>query len=102
LARYVILGHGTFNPESGSFPPRPDTTLQFFSDTGQALTLLRGTIQTWLAWWDQLKDQGYPIQPKGVTYNLTVYPDSTDEYRDSAKTAYLGEASVVCIDSGQT
>src|ERR1700735_1887798 len=107
MGRYVILGHGTFNPESSSYPPEvlvpPDTTLQFFSDAGQKLTLPSGgDYAPVAAMWEQVKDEGLPIQPKGVTYNFKLLPDTTDGHRESAKAADWGGASVVFIDAGQT
>jgi hypothetical protein len=105
MGQYVIVGHGSFNPESSSYLPEvlipSDTTLQFFSDAGQKLVLPRGDYSQVGPMWNQLKDEGYPIQPKGVTYNFKLSPDTTDEHRESAKEADWGGASVVFIDAGQ-
>ena len=107
MAKYAILGHGGFDPTSGSYAPEvlvpPDTTLRFFSDAGQALVLptAKGDYTKVASTWSQLKDQGSPIQAKGVTYNYTLYPDTTDAHRESAKAADWDGASVVFVNSGQ-
>lgn len=107
MEKYVILGHGTIDPTSGGYAPEvlvpTDTTLRFFSDAGQKLVLpsadydeVAGSI------WDQLKDEGEPLGPKKVTYNLTLFPDSTPEHRENARNADWDGASVVFIDTGST
>jgi hypothetical protein len=106
VTKYVILGHGTFSPTSGGYAPEvlvpTDTTLSFFSDAGQALVLpssnygkVAGSI------WDQLEDEGDPLGPKKVTYNFTLFPDSTPEHRENARKADWGGASVVYITEGR-
>jgi len=46
--------------------------------------------------------RGFPIQPKGVTYNFRLTPDTTSEHRESARRADWGGANVLFVDSGQT
>ncbi len=107
MSRYVILGHGSFNPESSNYPPEVlvprDTTLQFVSEAGQRLTLPnKDYTDVALKMWDQLKKDGSPLPAGYVTYNFALFPDSTEEHRESAKAADWDGADVVFIDSGKT
>jgi hypothetical protein len=80
----------------------PDTKLQFFRDAGQSL-VLPGTDYDSVAkeLWDQLKEEGDPIGPKGVTYNYKLTPDKTEEHRENAEAADWGAgAEVYFLSSG--
>jgi|HubBroStandDraft_1064217.scaffolds.fasta_scaffold08830_2 hypothetical protein len=104
--KYVILGHGSFNPESGSYAPEvlvpTDTTLHFYSDAGQKLVLPSKDYDKVADMWGQLHDEGSGLEAGKVTYNFALYPDATEEHRESAKAADWGGASVVFISSGTT
>lgn len=104
--RYVVLGHGTFSPQSGSFAPEilvpPDTTLHFYSDAGQKLVLPSKDYETVADMWTQVQDEGEGLVAGKVTYNYALLPDTTEAHRESAKAADWGGASVVFIDSGST
>lgn len=106
MTRYVVLGHGGFDPTSGSFPAEilvpAGTTLTFFADAGQALVLPRADYDSVAAkMWDQLKQMDPPIPAKGVTYNYTLFPDDTEEHRKSAESADWDGAVAVWVKAGQ-
>jgi hypothetical protein len=111
MTRYVILGHGGFDPTSSSYPPEvlipPDTTVQFFSDAGQALVLpYKGGDADYskvAPMWNQLKDQGSPVEPKGVTYNFTLYPgESAEEVEGARRANWGGAVEIEFVSSGTT
>jgi hypothetical protein len=111
MAKYVILGHGGFDAASGSYAPEvlvpPGTTLEFFSDAGQALVLpyKRGDADysKVAPAWSQLRGKGDPIQAKGVTYNYSLYPgESTDEVEGAKRANWGGSVSFEFVEGGQT
>jgi hypothetical protein len=107
MTKYVIIGHGGYNPASHSFAPEvlvpPDTKLAFFADAGQSLILpYQNYTNVAAELWDQLKEVGEPIGPKGVTYNYQLTPDTTEEHRNSALAADWGGATPCFVSSGQT
>jgi hypothetical protein len=107
MAKYVIIGHGGYSPASHSYAPEvlvpPNTKLAFFADAGQALTLpYKDYTNVAAELWDQLKEVGEPIGPKGVTYNYRLTPDTTDEHRQSALAADWGGATPYFVSAGDT
>jgi hypothetical protein len=83
----------------------PNTTLQFFSDSGQGLALPKtdkggsdyakvGPI------FKQLTDQGPPLQAGASTYNFYLFPDDSEEERQAALDADWGGAQVIFVSSG--
>ncbi len=103
MARYVILGHGSFDPDTSYLPEvlvPTGTSLQFFSDAGQRLTLPNADYTEVAKVWDQVRKEGSPIPERWVTYNFTLYPDTTAGHRESAK-AQQWDADVVFIESGK-
>lgn len=105
MTKYVIIGHGGYSPASHSFPPEvlvpPDTKLAFFADAGQALTLpYKDYTNVAKELWDQLKEVGEPLGPKGVAYNYRLTPDTTEEHRQSALAADWGGATPYFLSKG--
>jgi hypothetical protein len=107
MSKIVILGHGDFKPGSGPSAPEvlipPNTTLQFYSDAGQALVLPRKEGYEKVAdVWSQLQtettDHGPgPLKQGQVTYNFRLTPDTTPGHRERALGAAWG-AKVLFTD----
>jgi hypothetical protein len=101
MTKHVVIGHGGFNPESGSYPPEilvgEGTTLQFFSEAGQALVLptAKGDYGKVADMWEQVAAEGAPIKGKGVAYNYKLTPDRTEKHRESAEAADWGSGTEV-------
>src|SRR5262245_56976066 len=98
MTKFVILGHGNFDVTSTEYPPEilvpPNTSLQFFTDTGQSLWLSSGDYAPAAGKiWDQLKQFGSPLGPGGVTNNYILKPDSTEAHRQSARKVDWGGAT---------
>jgi hypothetical protein len=114
MTTYVILGHGGFNPDSGSYLKEilvpQDTKLKFFSEAGSALTLPAvsrgGELDSDYAHvapaWQQLKEAQPELGATKVTYNFTLYPDDNEEERTAAKAADWNGAELIMIESGTT
>ncbi len=108
MGRVVFLGHGGFDPTSGSdvavvLVP-PGTSLKFFSDAGQALTLPTddggGSDYTKVVKvWDHFKEAEAPIAEKGVTYNFRLSPETKEEERELALSLDWG-AEVITLPQG--
>lgn len=100
MTKYVILGHGGFNPEVASYPVEilvgKDTTLQFFSEAGQALVLPtgQGDYTKVADMWSQVAAEGSPLKDKNVTYNYSLVPDDTEKERQSARAVDWGAGVV--------
>jgi hypothetical protein len=98
MGRVVFLGHGGFDPTSGSdvavvLVP-PGTSLKFFSDAGQALSLPAKSGDTdytkVVKVWDHFKEAEKPVGAKGVTYNYELSPEDSQAERDLAKSLDWG------------
>jgi putative adhesin Stv-like protein len=107
MGRIVFLGHGGFDPTTGSdvavvLVP-PSTSLKFFSDAGQALTLpAKGGNSDYsqvVKVWDHFKEAEAPISEKGVTYNFRLSPEDSQEERDLALSLNWG-AQVITLPEG--
>jgi hypothetical protein len=107
MGRVVFLGHGGFDPTSGSdvavvLVP-PGTSLKFFSDAGQALALpSKGGDTDYnkvVKVWDHFKETEKPVGAKGVTYNYSLAPEDSQSERDLALSLDWG-AEVVTRPEG--
>ena len=89
MAQIVFLGHGGFDPDSGTYPGEvlipPDTTLRFFSDAGQALVLPatggNSDYNKVVNVWEHFHEDEQPIPARWVTYNYGLSPEDTEEER---------------------
>jgi hypothetical protein len=107
MGRVVFLGHGGFDPTTGSdvavILVPPGTSLKFFSDAGQALALPSGDVGSdynkVVKVWDHFKEAEAPIAEKGVTYNFRLSPEDSQEERDLALSLDWG-AQVVTLPQG--
>jgi Putative adhesin Stv domain len=105
MGRVVFLGHGGFDPTTGSdvavvLVP-PGTSLKFFSDAGQALLLPTAAkggsdYNKVVKVWDHFKEAENPVGPKGVTYNFSLAPETLQTERDLAMSLDWG-AEVVTL-----
>jgi hypothetical protein len=119
MTKYLVLGHGGYNPTQGPHPTEvlvpPDTKLFFFADAGSVLTIpfkqfgenKRGSdYEKVSAVWKQLEAQGKgkegesELHFQSVTYNYQLFPDGLDEERESARSADWNGAELVMIESG--
>jgi hypothetical protein len=107
MGRVVFLGHGGFDPTTGSdvavvLVP-PGTSLKFFSDAGQTLVIPYqdggSDYNKVVAVWDHFKEAEAPIPEKGVTYNFRLSPETSKEERDLALSLDWG-AEVVTLPQG--
>ncbi len=110
MTTYVIVGHGGFDQRSGPYPPvvlvPPNTTLKFFSEAGQALTVpaVKGdtAYEAHVApAWQQLKERTEAVPEQGVVYNLSLGPDDTAEEHEAAEKADWNGAQVFHLESGE-
>jgi hypothetical protein len=101
---YVLVGHGGFSPTAGGYPPEvllpPNTTVKFYSEAGQALTLpAKGgdfSFEDKIApAWKQLKERTEASPGQGVVYNLSLSPLDSQEEMDAADNADWDGATVV-------
>jgi hypothetical protein len=105
MGRVVFLGHGGFDPTTGSdvavvLVP-PGTSLKFFSDAGQALLLPTADkggsdYKKVVKVWDHFKEAEKPVGAKGVTYNFSLSPETLQKERDLAMSLDWG-AEVVTL-----
>jgi hypothetical protein len=102
MSRIVFLGHGSFNPTSGSDTAvvlvPPGTSLKFFSDGGQGLALPateagKSDYKEVVKVWDHFKEAEAPIAEGGVTYNFRLEPETSQEERDLALSLDWGPPS---------
>ena len=119
MTKYLVLGHGGYNPTQGKHPTEvlvpPDTTLYFFADAGSVLTIpfksfgtnKRGSDYDKVsAVWKQLEARNGgkagedALRFQGVTYNYQLFPDGLNEERESARAADWNGAELVMIESG--
>ena len=119
MTKYLVLGHGGYDPVQGSYPPEvlvpPDTKLYFFADAGSRLTIpFKGygddksgsDYEKVAAAWKQLEAQGKgkegesELHFQSVTYNYQLFPDGLDEERESARAADWNGAELIMIESG--
>jgi hypothetical protein len=95
MSRYVVLGHGGFDPAGGSYPGEvlvpPGTTLQFFAEAGQSLVLPGTNYGKVANVWEQVAAEGSPIPEKWVTYNYQLQPDTTETHRQNALASDWGD-----------
>lgn len=107
MGKVVFLGHGGFDPTSGSdvavILVPPNTSLKFFSDAGQALLLPSpdggSDYNKVVKVWDHFKEAEKPVGPKGVTYNFRLSPETNKEERDLALSLDW-DAEVVSLPKG--
>jgi hypothetical protein len=107
MSRIVFLGHGGFDPTSGSDTAvvlvPPGTSLKFFSDAGQVLELPAKDGDTdynkVVKVWDHFKEAEAPIAEKGVTYNFSLLPEDSQDERDLALSLDWG-AQVITLPDG--
>ncbi len=107
MGSFVFLGHGGFNPASGTYPGEvlvpTRTTLRFFSDAGQALVLPAAAgasdYNKVVNVWEHFHEDEAPIPERWVTYNYGLYPEDTEEERQLALSLNWG-ASVVTLPAG--
>jgi hypothetical protein len=99
MTKYVVLGHGGFDPTSvGGYPPEvlvpPGVKLYFYSNVGQALVLSyqkTDPYQKTANAWSQLKTYGSPLADNAVTYNFTLTPDTNAKEFESGNTVNWGD-----------
>lgn len=109
MTTYVILGHGGFDPESDRYPREilvpQDTTLKFWSEAGQALTLpAKGDDTNYskvAPMFNQLKEAQPGLGPTMSTYNYALYPEDHASEVQAAKAADWGGAQLIMVDSGK-
>jgi hypothetical protein len=109
MTTYVILGHGGFDPESDRYPTEilvpQDTTLKFWSEAGQALTLPAigdNTNYSKVApAFKQLKEAQPSLGPTKSTYNFALYPEDHEAEKKGARAADWGGAQLIMVDSGK-
>lgn len=109
MSSFVFLGHGGFDPESGSYPGEilvpTGTTLRFFSDAGQALVLPASDgasdYNKVVNVWEHFHEEESPIPERWVTYNYGLYPEDTEEERTLAMSLDWG-ATVVTLPAGSS
>jgi hypothetical protein len=109
MTTYVILGHGGFDPESDRYPKETlvpqDTTLKFWSEAGQALTLPATGGNTNYAKvapaFNQLKEAQPSLGPTKSTYNYALYPEDHEAEKQGARAADWQGAQLIMVDSGK-
>lgn len=110
MTTYIFLGHGTFDQTgTAGFPTEvlipTDTTVKFFSDAGQVLTLPAVGDNTNYSKvapaWQQLKDQGPGLTATMQTYNFSLTPEDHDAEREAIKNANWNGATPITLPSGR-
>lgn len=113
MSIYAILGHGGFDQRGAEGYPTevlipPDTSLKFYAEAGQTLLLPPPNVndpdnsgyERVAPVFDQVRDQGAPLTATMTTYNYCLYPDDSDDYRDSARRANWGSAQPLFLNKG--
>jgi hypothetical protein len=111
MATYIFLGHGGFDQKgTAGYPPEvlipTDTTLKFYSDAGQALSLPatddgKTDYSSVVPAWKQLKDQGPGLTATMQTYNFSLVPETHDEERDAIAKADWNGATPITLPAGE-
>lgn len=110
MTTYIFLGHGGFDQKgTAGYPAEvlipPDTTLRFYSDAGQALSLPSVGDNTDYSKvapaWQQLKDQGPGLTTTMQTYNLSLTPEDHDEERKAIQNADWNGATPITLPAGE-